>query len=33
VRPATETDTEELLEAAGLDPDRIAELRRQGVLA
>jgi alpha-methylacyl-CoA racemase len=33
VRPATATDTDELLEAAGMDPARIADLRREGVLA
>jgi alpha-methylacyl-CoA racemase len=33
VRPPTVTDTDELLEAAGLDPARIIDLRRQGVVA
>jgi alpha-methylacyl-CoA racemase len=33
VRPPTVTDTDELLEAAGIDPDRIADLRREGVVA
>jgi alpha-methylacyl-CoA racemase len=33
VREATETDTDELLAAAGIDPARIAELHRQGVVA
>jgi alpha-methylacyl-CoA racemase len=33
VRPAATTDTDDLLEAAGIDPTRIAELRRVGVVA
>jgi alpha-methylacyl-CoA racemase len=33
VRPATATDTDELLEAAGMDPLLIAELRSEGVVA
>jgi alpha-methylacyl-CoA racemase len=33
VRPAAVTDTDELLEAAGLDRARIIDLRRQGVVA
>jgi alpha-methylacyl-CoA racemase len=33
VRPAATTDTDDLLEAAGIDPSRIAELRRVGVVA
>ena len=33
VRPAEVTDTDELLEAAGLDRARIIDLRRQGVVA
>ncbi|HVC71980.1 MAG TPA: CoA transferase [Acidimicrobiales bacterium] len=33
VRPPAVTDTDDLLAAAGLDPTRIAELRREGVLA
>jgi alpha-methylacyl-CoA racemase len=33
VRPPTVTDTDALLEAAGLEPDRIAVLRREGVVA
>ena len=33
VRDATVTDTDELLEAAGIDPVRIAGLRREGVVA
>ncbi len=32
-RPAGRTDTDQVLAAAGLDPDRIAELRRDGVVA
>jgi alpha-methylacyl-CoA racemase len=33
VRDPAATDTDELLEAAGIDPVRIAELRREGVVA
>jgi len=33
VRSPALTDTDELLEAAGIEPSRIAELRREGVLA
>ena len=33
VRDAAVTDTDELLEAAGVDPERIVDLRRQGVVA
>jgi alpha-methylacyl-CoA racemase len=33
VRDAAQTDTDELLEAAGMDRARIAELRSEGVVA
>jgi crotonobetainyl-CoA:carnitine CoA-transferase CaiB-like acyl-CoA transferase len=33
VRPEDQSDTDELLEAAGIDPDHIAALRTEGVVA